>query len=175
LELQHKDLAVHLSKLSSIYATVTELHENALTRDKRVVSLKETQTELETRANTLLRKLLTINQPQTSEAEDKWFKELMRVKSRLSGQRGMIAEVKLRITEGKKFVELAGKRVEGEDEPEKKKLDGRVMEAIEEAYDNVFDNAYNKVKKGGEAENEDCKVKFCLLMHWHETISLRFV
>lgn len=138
MQLQHKELTAQLSKLSSIHATVKQLHENALARDKRVVSVKETQTELETRANTLLRKLLTINQPQTSEAEDKWFKELTRVKTRLSGTRGMITEVKLRITEGKKFVELAEKRVDRDDEPEKKKLDGRVMEAVEEAYDDIF-------------------------------------
>ena len=92
--------------------------------------------ELESRANTLLRKLLTLNQPQTSEAEEKWFKELTRVKSRLNGQRGLLAEVKLRVAEGRKFVELAGKK-HGENEDEevgKRKLDGRVMEAIEEAY-----------------------------------------
>ena len=98
--------------------------------------MKQTQIELESRANTLLRKLLSLNHPQTSEAEEKWFKELARVKSRLNGQRGLLAESKLRVAEGRKFVELAGKK-HGKNEEEgvgKRKLDGRVMEAIEEAY-----------------------------------------
>lgn len=138
LELQHKELAAQLSKLSSTHKTVTNLQSNAISRSKRLHSVKQTQIELESKANSLLRKLLTINQPQTSEAEEKWFKELTRVKSRLNGQRGLLAEVKLRVAEGKKFIELAGKRVgengEDGDGVGKRKLDGRVMEAIEEAY-----------------------------------------
>lgn len=93
--------------------------------------------ELETRANVLLRKLLTINAPQTSEAEEKWFKELSRVKARLDGQRGLLAEARARVMEGKKLLESAGKGRENENEESsggKKKVDGRVIEAIEEAY-----------------------------------------
>jgi hypothetical protein len=131
LELQHKEFLTQLSKLSSTHTAVTELHENSKSREQRLVTVQQTQTELESKANILLRKLLTINQPQTSEAEEKWFKELARVKSRIEGQSGFLGEVKLRIAEAKKFVELAGK---SNDEGGKKKLDGRVMEAIEEAY-----------------------------------------
>jgi hypothetical protein len=52
----------------------------------------------------------------------------------LNGQRGLLAEVKLRIAEGRKFVELAGKKDAENEEVGKRKLDGRVMEVIEEAY-----------------------------------------
>lgn len=53
----------------------------------------------------------------------------------MNGQRGLLAEVKLRVAEGRKFIELAGKKHEGdEEEMGKRTLDGRVMEAIEEAY-----------------------------------------
>jgi hypothetical protein len=83
----------------------------------------------------LLRKLLTVNQPQTSEAEEKWFKELTRVKSRIEGARGLLAEIKSRMTEGRKLVELARKKSENNEEIDKTQLDSRVMEAIEETYD----------------------------------------
>jgi hypothetical protein len=124
--------------LSSTHNAVTSLQKASLSRTKRVESVKETQVELESRANTLLRKLLTVNQPQPSEAEEKWFKELRRVKTRLNGQRGLLTEIKNRIAEGRRFVELAGKRIGEETDDEigvgKRKLDGRVTEAIEEAY-----------------------------------------
>lgn len=119
---------------------VKSLQNNSSSRETRFQSVKETQADLEIRANTLLRKLLTINQPQTSEAEEKWFKELTRVKARLHGQRGLLAEAKLRVGEGRKLVEMAGKRSSGETENDeetvvgKRKFDGRVMEAIDEAY-----------------------------------------
>jgi len=133
LELQHKELSTQLSKLSSTYKTISSLQETAKSRNSRLESVKSTQIDFESRANLLLRKLLTISQPQTSEAEEKWFKELTRVKSRINGQRGLIAEVKSRLAEGRKFVELAGKKNENDEEGGKKKLDVRVMEAIEEA------------------------------------------
>ena len=124
--------------MSSTHNTVNSLQKASLSRTKRIESIKKTQIELESRANTLLRKLLTVNQPQTSEAEEKWFKELTRVKTRLNGQRGLLAEVKNRIAEGRKFIELAAKRSGEETDEEvgvgKRKLDGRVTEAIEEAY-----------------------------------------
>lgn len=101
---------------------------------KRLDNVNEKQRELEDRANRLLRQLVTMNAPQTSEAEDKWFKELTRVKTRLDGQRGLVTEVKTRMGEGRKFIELAGRQGKEEDNG-KRKLDGRVMEAIEEAYD----------------------------------------
>ena len=123
-----------MSKLSSTYGTIQQLEANASSRAERFQSVKQTQTELESRANILLRKLLMLNQPQTSEAEERWFKELARVQSRLNGQRGLLAEVKLRIAEGRKFVELAGKKDAENEEVGKRKLDGRVMEVIEEAY-----------------------------------------
>lgn len=123
--------------MSSTHATVLNLQKFSTSRINRIQSIKETQLELESRANSILRKLLTINQPQTSEAEEKWFKELTRVKSRLNGQRGLLVVAKLRVAEAKKFIELAEKRA-GENEEDgglgKRKLDGRVMEAIEEAY-----------------------------------------
>jgi hypothetical protein len=134
LELQQKELGAHLSKLSSVMTSIKQLDENAKSRETRLEVVKETQHDLENRANVLLRKLLTINQPQTSEAEDKWFKELARVKTRIEGQRGLMMEVKTRIAEGKKYVELAARKNENGDEAGKKKLDGRVMDAIEEAY-----------------------------------------
>jgi hypothetical protein len=134
LELQHKELGAQLSKLSSTHNSVKELQENATARDSRLKSVRETQTDLESRANVLLRKLVTLNQPQTSEAEEKWFKELTRVKARLEGQRGLMTEVKTRMAEGRKYVELASKRNETGDDVGVRKLDGRVMEAIEEAY-----------------------------------------
>jgi hypothetical protein len=92
---------------------------------------------LEIRGNVLLRKLLTINAPRTSEAEDKWFRELARVRGRLDGQRGLLGEARARVAEGKRLLEVAGKRGENEDEEGlagRKKLDGKVMDAIEEAY-----------------------------------------
>lgn len=120
--------------------------------------------ELESRANTLLRKLLTLNQPQTSEAEEKWFKELTRVKSRLNGQRGLLAQAKLRVAEGRKLVELAGKKHgENEDEVGKRKLDGRVMEAIEETYIPFLKWTNSQDEEGGEIKDEDCEVKFWVL------------
>ena len=104
----------------------------------RLTTVKESQTELEIHANVLLRKLLTINAPQTSEAEEKWFKELARVKARLDGQRGLLSETRARVTEGRKLLEAAGKRGVDNDEDEvsgeKIKFDGRVIDAIEEAY-----------------------------------------
>jgi hypothetical protein len=126
-----------LSKVSAAYENVSDLQVNAESRNSRLAMVQQAQTELENRANILLRKLLTINAPQTSEAEEKWFKELARVKARLDGQRGLLAETRARVTEGKRLLELAGKRGENEDEETvggKKKLDGRVMDAIEEAY-----------------------------------------
>jgi hypothetical protein len=140
LELQHKELGAQLSKLSSTHNSVKELQENATARDSRLKSVRETQTDLESRANVLLRKLVTINQPQTSEAEEKWFKELTRVKARLEGQRGLMMEVKTRMAEGRKYVELASKRNETGDDVGVRKLDGRVMEAIEEAYIPFYDD-----------------------------------
>jgi hypothetical protein len=58
------------------------------------------------------------------------------VKSRLSGQRGLLAEAKSRVAEGRKLIELAGKkhRENEEEDVGKKKLDRRVMETIEETY-----------------------------------------
>ena len=103
-------------------------------RDARLRAVKNAQNELEARYNSLLRQLLATNQPQKSEAEEKWFKELTRVKIRLDSQRGLVAEVKSRMGEGKRFIELASRRVEKDEESGKKKLDGRVMEAIEETY-----------------------------------------
>ena len=140
MELQHKELGAQLSKLSSTHNSVRELQENATARDSRIKSVRETQTDLESRANVLLRKLVTINQPQTSEAEEKWFKELTRVKARLEGQRGLMMEVKTRMAEGRKYVELASKRNEAGDDVGVRKLDGRVMEAIEEAYVPFYDD-----------------------------------
>jgi hypothetical protein len=140
LELQHKELGAQLSKLSSTHNSVKELQENATARDSRLTSVRETQTDLESRANVLLRKLVTINQPQTSEAEEKWFKELTRVKARLEGQRGLMMEVRTRMVEGRKYVELASKRNETGDDVGVRKLDGRVMEAIEEAYIPFYDD-----------------------------------
>jgi hypothetical protein len=134
LELQRKELGAQLSKLSSTHNTIKELQENATARDLRLDLVKKTQTDLESRANVLLRKLITINQPQTSEAEEKWFKELTRVKSRLEGQRGLMTEVKTRMAEGRKYIELGSKRREVGVDVGVRKLDGRVMEAIEEAY-----------------------------------------
>jgi hypothetical protein len=135
LELQHKELSTHLSKLSSTHTSIQELEKNVETRGKRLDNVNDTQRELEDRANRLLRLLVTMNAPQTSEAEDKWFKELMRVKTRIDGQRGLVTEVKTRMGEGRKFIELAGRQGVKEEESGKRKLDGRVMEAIEEAYD----------------------------------------
>ena len=134
MELQQKELAAHLSKLASITATVKQLEENTRTREERLQSVKDAQRDLESRANVLLRKLLTMNQPQTSEAEDKWFKELARVKARIEGPRGLMTEVKTRLAEGKKYIELASRRNENGDNGSKRKLDGKIMEAIEEAY-----------------------------------------
>lgn len=59
------------------------------------------------------------------------------MKARLDGQRGLLAEARARVAEGKRLLELAGKRTEHEDEEAaggKNKLDARVMDAIEEAY-----------------------------------------
>jgi len=134
IELQQKELTAHLSKLASITASVKQIKENNKTRETRLSEIQEMQHDLEGRANVLLRKLFTINQPQTSEAEDKWFKELGRVKTRIEGQRGLMTEVKTRIAEGKKYIELASRKNENSEEGGKKKLDGRVMDAIEEAY-----------------------------------------
>jgi hypothetical protein len=137
LELQHKELSAHLSKVSASYENVKDLQSNAESRTSRLETVKQTQTNLETRANVLLRKLLTINAPQTSEAEDKWFKELARVKGRLDGPRGLLGEARARIAEGKRLLELAGRRAGNDDEEGiggKKKLDSKVMDAIEEAY-----------------------------------------
>jgi hypothetical protein len=134
LELQRKELGAHLSKLSSTHSSIQQLEKDVTTRDSRLDAVNTTQKELETRANTLLRQLVTVHQPTTSEAEDKWFKELRRVKGLLEGQRGLLSEVKSRMNEGRKFVELSGRRGENED-GEKRVLDTRVMEAIEEAYD----------------------------------------
>ena len=77
---------------------------------------------------------MTINHPLTSEAEEKWFKELARVKARVD--RGLKVETKVRVAEGRKVVEIAGRR--GEEGEGGKKVDGRVVEAIEEAYGPVF-------------------------------------
>ena len=137
LGLQHRELEGHLSKVSVAYENVKDLEANAESRTSRLETMKQTQMRLETRANVLLRKLLTINAPQTSEAEEKWFKELARVKGRLDGQRGLLGETRARVAEGKRLLELAGKRGENEDEVGiggKKKLDSKVMDAIEEAY-----------------------------------------
>ena len=143
LELQHKELAAQLSKLSSTHTTITKFQKSSQSRTKRLESIKKNQFDLESRANSLLRKLLTINHPQTSEAEEKWFKELSRVNSKLHGQRGFLVETKTRIAEGKKYIELAEKRSGSDDQSQedtggKRKLDGRVMEAIEEAYGPLF-------------------------------------
>jgi dynactin complex subunit len=132
--LQHKELSAHLSKVSAAYENVKDLQSNAESRTSRLETVKQSQTNLETRANVLLRRLLTINAPQTSEAEDKWFKELARVKGRLDGQRGLLGEARARVAEGKRLLELAGRRGENDDEEGKKKLDSKVIDAIEEAY-----------------------------------------
>ena len=80
---------------------------------------------------------MTINHPLTSEAEEKWFKELARVKARVD--RGLKVETKVRVAEGRKVVEIAGRRGGAEEEGERgKKVDGRVVEAIEEAYGPAF-------------------------------------
>ena len=138
LELQQKELSAHLSKVSAASENVKDLQANANSRTSRLATVKESQTELEIRANVLLRKLLTINAPQTSEAEEKWFKELVRVKARLDGQRGLLSESRARLTEGRKLLEAAGKRGENNDQDEvsggKMKFDGRVMDTIEEVY-----------------------------------------
>ena len=59
------------------------------------------------------------------------------MKTRLEGQRGLVTEVKTRMAKGRKVVELAGRRGENglgeEGKMAVKKVDGRVMEAIEEA------------------------------------------
>lgn len=143
LELQQKELQTHLSKLSSTNDTITTLETKTPTQESRVSAIRQTQSELESRANSLLRQLLTINHPIPSEAEEKWFKELVRVKARLD--RGLKMETKVRVAEGRKFVEIAGKRYteqEGEGggsgSGTGKKVDGRVVEAIEEAYGSCF-------------------------------------
>ena len=146
LELQHKELSAHLSKLASITSSVKQLQENQRIRGERLNSVRETQRGLEGQANVLLRKLLTMNQPQTSEAEDKWFKELARVKARIEAHRGLMMEVRTRMVEAKKYIELAARKSENAEEGRKKKLDGRVMEAIEEAYD--FDEIWLTIGRG---------------------------
>ena len=126
VELQRKELQAHLSKLSSTVDTITTLQ-------TRLSAIEQTQSELESRANSLLRQLLTINHPLPSEAEEKWFKELARVKARLD--RGLKTETKVRLAEGRKFLEIAGRRaLEDYEIGAGRKVDGRVMEAIEEAY-----------------------------------------
>jgi len=132
LSLQRKELSSHLSKLHSTHESIQRLQENIAERSIKLDSVKDTQRDLEDRANTLLRQLVTMNQPRTSDAEEKWFKELTRVKSRIDGPRGLVAEVKTRMSEGRKFIELAGRKGEVEINAERK-LDGRVTEAIEEA------------------------------------------
>jgi hypothetical protein len=139
LELQQKELRAQLSRLSATHATVTELHSNLISRDQRIKTAKETQTTLEFRANSLLRKLLTVNQPQISEAEEKWFKELLRVKSKVRSRTGTMAETKLRIAEAKKLVDVATKH--GGDSDQVKFADTRVMEAVEEAYVRIVSEA----------------------------------
>lgn len=62
------------------------------------------------------------------------------MKSRLEGQRGLMTEVKTRMAEGRKYIELANKRNEAGDEVGVRKLDGRVMEAVEEAYLSFIDD-----------------------------------
>ena len=138
LELQQKEMETHLSKLSSTANTITTLETKIPTQANRLSTVKATQSELESRANSLLRQLLTINHPLPSEAEEKWFKELVRVKARID--RGLKMETKVRVAEGRKFVEIAGRRAHGEGEGGGggKKVDGRVVEAIEEAYGSFF-------------------------------------
>jgi len=55
----------------------------------------------------------------------------------LEGQRGLMGDVRLRLAEGRKVVEMAGRRAEertdGDAVGGMKRVDGRVMEAIEEA------------------------------------------
>ena len=147
MELQHKELQAHLSKLSSTCRTVAELREIAQTRDKRLEAAKQKQADLESRANILLRKLLTINQPQVSEAEEKWFKELSRVEACLKGPRGLLDEVKSRLTEANKYIELRAQREEDGDESGKRKIDARVMESIEEAYYHLLGLANSRTRK----------------------------
>jgi hypothetical protein len=137
VELQQKELQTHLSKLSSTTSTITTLQTKSPLQQTRLSNVQQTQSELESRANSLLRQLLTINHPLASEAEDKWFKELARVKARVD--RGLKVETKVRLAEGRNVVEIAGRRGRGEDVGEGgKKVDGRVVEAIEEAYDHWF-------------------------------------
>ena len=100
-------------------------------------AVRQTQEDLESRANSLLRKFLSINQPQISDAEDKWFKELVRVKSQIESPVGLVSQAKLRIAEAKRMVELAAKNG---DDVGKTKLDARVMETIEEAYVTFYFN-----------------------------------
>lgn len=98
----------------------------------------------------MLRKLLTINQPQTSEAEEKWFKELSRVKAKLEGPRGLLVEAKSRMSEGRKYLELARENKENGEEPGKQRLDSRVMESIEEGYGlnvGLADSSTRKVER----------------------------
>ena len=99
--------------------------------------------DLESHANTLLRQLLTINHPLMSEAEEKWFKELARVKARVD--RGLKVETKVRVAEGRKVVEISGRR--GAEEGGGKKVDGRVVEAIEEAYGPLFCGLMGRTRK----------------------------
>jgi hypothetical protein len=134
VELQQKELQTHLSKLTSTATTITTLQTKSPHHQTRLSTVQKRQLDLESRANSLLRQLLTINHPLTSEAEEKWFKELARVKARVD--RGLKVETKVRVAEGRKVVEIAGRR--GEEGDGGKKVDGRVVEAIEEAYGPAF-------------------------------------
>ena len=147
MELQNKELESQLSKLRSSINTVTTLVENDRTQATTISEIQLRQQRLEVQANTLLRKLLTMNQPQTSEAEEKWFKELTRVKARLDGQRGLVHEIKARLAEGRKFVEMASKRSDNDEETEKRKIDWRVMEAIDEAYGPLLEKTNCRTRK----------------------------
>ena len=59
------------------------------------------------------------------------------MKARLEGQWGLMGDVRMRLAEGWKVVEMAGRRAEerkdGDAVGGMKRVDGRVMEAIEEA------------------------------------------